>query len=161
MRINFERIIQVTKINESTFKFPAVCSQKSDMSSEFIIEFAVSVARVISSATTRMRNGCRCRCSSEAAASAKPGESSVQATRTESDGGEDRGLTGRGVHERESERERERERAKEQAFTRRRLAQALSLAHEDSSFFRVYAHANEKDSEENNDRESERQRERV
>lgn len=47
--------------------------------------------------------------SSEAAASVsgqETGESSVQATRTESDGGEDRGLIGRGVHEREGERER-------------------------------------------------------
>jgi len=41
-----------------------------------------------------------CRRSSEAAASVELGESSVQATRTQSDGGEDRGLTGRGLHER-------------------------------------------------------------
>jgi len=72
--------------------------------------------------------GHRYRRSSEAAASARLGESSVQVTTAESDGGEDRGLTGRGVYERERERERggesesgerEGERQKE-AFTRQR-----------------------------------------
>jgi len=74
-----------------------------ELADSFIREIRISCARAER----------RCRRSSEAAASAEPGESSVQATRTQSDGSEDRGLTGRGLHERVRERERGSVRARE------------------------------------------------
>lgn len=97
-------------------------------------------------------------CSSEAAASARPGESSVQATRTESDGGEDRGLIGRGVHEREGERERTGVYATVVGIG------SLSGRRTGIFLFCVYAYANDRDNEEKRrqkERERERQRERA
>jgi len=68
------------------------------------LKFAITSLEIFSA--TRACVGHRYRRSSEAAASARLEESSVQVTTAESDGGEDRGLTGRGVYEREREWER-------------------------------------------------------
>jgi len=105
----------------------------------------------------------RCRRSSEAAASGEPGESSVQATRTQSDGSEDRGLTGRGLHERVRERERERGsvRAREGEGTgvyATAVGVRLSLWQEDGDGFFLCVRARERGKEKQR-RERERERE--